>query len=129
MTTAVLREPDGRLVEPQLLVYPALGGSEQPRADIQSSATEDLYVVLDGATSHGGAAITIYVNPLVTWIWIGGAILILGVIVNNLGRLQGAGEVALTPAAEETSTRRRPQAPAAASPAAASARPAPRASP
>lgn len=129
VTTAVLREPDGRLVEPQLLVYPALGGSEQPRADIQSSATEDLYVVLDGATSHGGAAITIYVNPLVTWIWIGGAILILGVIVNNLGRLQGAGEVALTPAAEETSTRRRPQAPAAASPAAASARPAPRASP
>jgi cytochrome c-type biogenesis protein CcmF len=129
VTTAVLRQPDGRLLEPQLLVYPALGGSEEPRADIQSSATQDLYVVLDGATSNGGAAITIYVNPLVTWIWVGGAILILGVVINNLGRLQGAGEMAWTPAAEEAAAPRQRQAPAAASPAAASARPAPRVSP
>ncbi|MGH7912102.1 MAG: heme lyase CcmF/NrfE family subunit [Candidatus Dormibacteraceae bacterium] len=86
-TIARLRQPDGTLVEPQRLVYPALGGSQLPRADIQSSATEDLYVVLDGVTGGGGAALSIFVNPLVAWIWVGGVILIVGVVLNNLGRL------------------------------------------
>ena len=130
VTTAVLRQPGGRLVEPQLLVYPALGGSEEPRADIQSSATEDLYVVLNGTTQRGGAAITIYVNPLVTWIWVGGAIMILGVVINNLGRIQPAQQVAEAQAGERVA-RRQARAPAAApaSPAAASGRPASRVSP
>ncbi len=129
VTTAVLRQPGGRLVEPRLLVYPELGGSQQPRADIQSSATEDLYVVLDGTTPQGGAAITIYVNPLVTWIWVGGAIMILGVVINNLGRLEGAQEVAQPRLGEEPASRPRSHAPAAAPPAAASGRPASRVSP
>lgn len=130
--TAVLRQPGGRLVEPRLLVYPALGGSEEPRADIQSSATEDLYVVLNGATQQGGSAITIYVNPLVSWIWIGGGIMILGVVLNNLGRLQAVQEIAEAPevpVGEELAGRRRSRAPAAATPAAASGRPPSRVSP
>lgn len=129
VTTAVLRRPGGRLVEPQLLVYPSLGGSEEPRADIQSSATDDLYVVLDGTTQGGGAAITVYVNPLVTWIWVGGGIMILGVVLNNLGRLAPAEAAAREDAGEEAAPTRPAEAPAAASPAAASARPASRVSP
>ena len=39
----------------------------------------DLYVVLDGYTTGGTtAALQIYVNPLVSWIWLGGALLVAG---------------------------------------------------
>jgi len=50
--------------------------------DIRYSLTEDLYVVLAGLEDEGSLAILqIFVNPLVNWIWLGGALMILGTVV------------------------------------------------
>jgi cytochrome c-type biogenesis protein CcmF len=43
---------------------------------------EDIYVVFAGmAEDSGRAVIQIYLNPLVNWVWIGGAIMVLGTII------------------------------------------------
>jgi cytochrome c-type biogenesis protein CcmF len=54
-----------------------------------------VYVVLTGTASDGSASFRIFVNPLVSWIWAGGAIIILGVLLGNLGERR----VALEPVA------------------------------
>ncbi|HEY4025911.1 MAG TPA: cytochrome c-type biogenesis CcmF C-terminal domain-containing protein [Candidatus Dormibacteraeota bacterium] len=72
-------------LEPARLTYPSLGGQALTHVAIRSSPFEDVYVVLAGADG-GAAAFTVYVNPLVTWIWVGGALLILGVLLGNLVR-------------------------------------------
>ncbi len=53
---------------------------EQPVTEvaIRSTPVEDLYVILSGWEQDGTAAFKILVNPLVTWIWIGGTLLVLG---------------------------------------------------
>jgi cytochrome c-type biogenesis protein CcmF len=53
---------------------------------IQSSALEDVYVVVAGPPSGQQLAFHVFVNPLVTWIWAGAALLVLGVLLGNLGR-------------------------------------------
>lgn len=46
---------------------------------IRSGLTSDIYAVLVEAAPDGSAAtLRVYVNPLVTWIWAGGALLLLG---------------------------------------------------
>jgi len=46
---------------------------------IRRSLGEDLYVVLDGYARGGRlAALQVFVNPLVSWIWLGGALLVAG---------------------------------------------------
>ncbi|GAW93736.1 heme lyase CcmF/NrfE family subunit [Calderihabitans maritimus] len=56
---------------------------DQPSTEvaIMGSLTEDLYVVL-ASWDQGGkeATFEVHVNPLVSWIWIGGYVLILGTI-------------------------------------------------
>lgn len=58
------------------------GFEEQPtsRIAIRSTPLEDLYVVLTG-WDETGASFFVFVNPLVSWIWLGGLILILGGLV------------------------------------------------
>ncbi|HXM59042.1 MAG TPA: cytochrome c-type biogenesis CcmF C-terminal domain-containing protein [Candidatus Dormibacteraeota bacterium] len=72
-------------LEPARFVYPSLGGQAVTTAAIRSTPFEDVYVVLGGADASG-AAFTVYVNPLVTWIWVGGALLVVGVLLGNLVR-------------------------------------------
>jgi cytochrome c-type biogenesis protein CcmF len=46
---------------------------------VRSSLGEDLYVTLLAADEASGAVtLHLFVNPLVTWIWIGGAVVALG---------------------------------------------------
>jgi hypothetical protein len=47
----------------------------------------------------GSASFQIFVNPLVTWIWAGGAIIILGVILGNVGERRRAFELQVARAA------------------------------
>jgi cytochrome c-type biogenesis protein CcmF len=57
---------------------------QQPTTEValRSRLTEDLYVVLGAYDSKTGeATLLAYVNPLVSWIWIGGAILALGTAI------------------------------------------------
>jgi cytochrome c-type biogenesis protein CcmF len=53
---------------------------EQPATlpAVISRANEDLYVILAGLEPDRSAALKVYVNPLVNWIWIGGFVFILG---------------------------------------------------
>jgi cytochrome c-type biogenesis protein CcmF len=75
-----------RTLEPARAIYAGLGGQSLTHVAISSSPVADVYVVLAGTNSDGSASFRIYVNPLVTWIWAGGAIIILGVLLGNAGR-------------------------------------------
>ncbi len=58
--------------------------SSQPMTEvaIRTTAKEDLYVILAGWSDNGNnVTLKVFVNPLVVWLWIGGAILILGTLV------------------------------------------------
>jgi cytochrome c-type biogenesis protein CcmF len=60
---------------------------QQPstRVGLRSTAFEDLYVVLAGWDGDGRTAkvsLAVFVNPLVSWIWAGGVLLLLGTMVS-----------------------------------------------
>jgi cytochrome c-type biogenesis protein CcmF len=56
---------------------------EQPTSipAIRSSLREDLYVLLTAVEADGSATLKIHRNPLVAWIWLGGATFVLGTIL------------------------------------------------
>jgi cytochrome c-type biogenesis protein CcmF len=81
---ARLRMGDETL-EPARLTYPSLGGQALTQVAISSTPLEDVYVVLAG-TDGNGVALTVFLNPLVTWIWVGGALLVAGVLLGHLVR-------------------------------------------
>jgi cytochrome c-type biogenesis protein CcmF len=81
-TLAVIR--DGKAygrVEPEQRYYKA---SQQMTSHvaIRSSPREDLYVVLAGQDSDTKKAIVqVFINPLVMWVWVGGAVVALGTLL------------------------------------------------
>jgi cytochrome c-type biogenesis protein CcmF len=81
---ASLRFGDTTL-EPALATYAGLGGQSLTHVAINTTPIADIYVVLAGANADGSAAFRVFVNPLVSWIWAGGAIIIFGVVLGNLG--------------------------------------------
>jgi cytochrome c-type biogenesis protein CcmF len=74
-----------QVLEPARATYAGLGGQSLTHVAISSSPIADVYVVLTGIAADGSASFRIFVNPLVSWIWAGGAIIILGVLLGNLG--------------------------------------------
>ena len=48
---------------------------------VDSSPLRDVYVVLVGLTPDGLARISVFINPLMMWIWVGGLIMVVGSIV------------------------------------------------
>ncbi|MFQ5656248.1 MAG: heme lyase CcmF/NrfE family subunit, partial [Candidatus Methylomirabilales bacterium] len=65
-------------MRPALRFYPT---QQQPIAEVDYwiGFTEDLYLILGSFDREGGwAVIKVQVNPMVSWIWIGGAIMALG---------------------------------------------------
>ena len=60
---------------------------------IRSNLKEDLYVILASLDEDGLAAFQIVINPLVTWLWIGGGVLLAGTTIAAWPRRrQTAGE-------------------------------------
>ncbi len=57
---------------------------EQPVTEvaIRSTLLEDLYVILASWEEDGTTAFKVLVNPLVNWIWIGGAVFVLGGLIS-----------------------------------------------
>ncbi|MCA1840734.1 MAG: heme lyase CcmF/NrfE family subunit [Actinomycetota bacterium] len=55
----------------------------QPQSEIglHSSLSEDLYLVLTRLDTDGTATVRAWINPLVAWVWIGGMLMALGMIV------------------------------------------------
>ncbi|MBI2832462.1 MAG: heme lyase CcmF/NrfE family subunit [Chloroflexi bacterium] len=56
--------------------------SEQPVSEVSIRTTlkEDLYAILSG-WDKDGASFKVFINPMVAWLWIGGAVLIFGTII------------------------------------------------
>jgi cytochrome c-type biogenesis protein CcmF len=88
-----------QVLEPARATYAGLGGQSLTHVAISSTPIADVYVVLTGTGSDGSASFRIFINPLVSWIWAGGAIIILGVLLGNLG--------ARSPALEPVAARKR----------------------
>ena len=68
-------------LHPERRLYKA---SQQPTTEvaIRPRLNEDIYLVFAGtAEDSGKAVIQIYINPLVNWVWIGGAIMVLGTLI------------------------------------------------
>jgi cytochrome c-type biogenesis protein CcmF len=80
-------------LEPARATYAGLGGQSLTHVAISTTPLADVYVVLTGANSDGSASFRIFFNPLVTWIWAGAAIIILGVVLGNIGERAPAREL------------------------------------
>ena len=72
-------------LEPARASYAGLGGQSLTHVAISSTPIADVYVVLAGTNDDGSASFQVFVNPLVSWIWAGGAIIIIAVILGNVG--------------------------------------------
>jgi cytochrome c-type biogenesis protein CcmF len=49
--------------------------------DIKSTLRDDLYVFVQGWDNNGVAEFHVFVNPLISWLWIGGAIYVVGGLI------------------------------------------------
>lgn len=59
--------------------------NRETEVGLLSSWREDLYVVLMDAADDGSALLAVVLNPLVFWIWAGGAVLLFGSILSFSG--------------------------------------------
>ena len=92
----------GQTLEPARATYAGLGGQSLTHVAISTTPVADVYVVLAGANPDGSASFRILVNPLVSWIWAGGIVIILGVILGNAGVPRRQRAPALVPARQTT---------------------------
>ncbi|MGC8779256.1 MAG: heme lyase CcmF/NrfE family subunit [Anaerolineae bacterium] len=70
---------------------------EQPMTEVglRPGLLEDVYVVLAGFEGNGAtASFKVYINPLMSWMWIGEAFLVLGVLIGIWPRRSAAVAVA-----------------------------------
>jgi cytochrome c-type biogenesis protein CcmF len=69
-------EPVGMLLPEKRMYF----SQEQPTTipAVASNLREDFYVILAGLEPDQRAALKVYVNPLVNWIWIGGFVFVFG---------------------------------------------------
>ena len=72
-------------LEPARATYAGLGGQSLTHVAISTTPVADVYVILAGTNPDGSASFRILFNPLVSWIWAGGIVIILGVILGNAG--------------------------------------------
>ncbi|MFZ5640889.1 MAG: heme lyase CcmF/NrfE family subunit [Bacillota bacterium] len=66
-------------VEPEKKFYPT---HETPASEVAilGSMKEDLYVILAGWEKDGRATFKVQINPLVSWLWIGGYTMLIGTV-------------------------------------------------
>jgi len=68
---------------PEKKFHKTTKGKDQPETEvaIRSTLKEDLYVVLAGYNEQQLATFKVYVNPLVTFLWLGGLIMAVGTLI------------------------------------------------
>ena len=73
--------------------------SQQPMTEValRSSVGEDLYVILGGTNEDGSASIQAYVNPLVSLVWTGGIVMVLGTLIALGDKMRLKREEKVTP--------------------------------
>ncbi len=67
-------------VQPERNLHSNVDGAVTEVA-LRSNLKEDLYVVLAGLEADGLAAFQVLINPMVVWLWIGGAVLVAGTLI------------------------------------------------
>ena len=87
----------GQTLEPARATYAGLGGQSLTHVAITTTPLADVYVILVGTGANGSASFRVLVNPLVSWIWAGAVVLILGVALGNLGQRRTVPVRALVP--------------------------------
>jgi cytochrome c-type biogenesis protein CcmF len=83
----VLISRDGEPVAtlgPAREIFPSFRNQPATEVDIHHTLGGDLYLVLLNATPDGQATFKAYINPLVSWIWIGGLVFLLGGLLTML---------------------------------------------
>ena len=90
---AAMRFGDQTL-EPSRATYAGLGGQALTHVAISTTPFADVYVVLADTGANGSATFRIFVNPLVVFIWAGGAAIVVGVVLGNVGEAGPATELA-----------------------------------
>ncbi len=77
---ARLRLGGGAMVTPGQVIYP---GDPQPvaRVAIHSTPVGDFYTVLTSWSGSNHATVEFVLNPLISWIWIGGMVMVLGTLL------------------------------------------------
>jgi cytochrome c-type biogenesis protein CcmF len=74
-----------RSLMPERRIFKTGSGQMTTKVALRSTPREDLYVVLSGVSADGSTCeIKAHVNPLVYWIWVGAAIMILGTVITLL---------------------------------------------
>ncbi|MGH2717811.1 MAG: cytochrome c-type biogenesis CcmF C-terminal domain-containing protein, partial [Actinomycetota bacterium] len=78
------------VMRPAINFYTAQQQS-QPTVALRSTPAEDLYLALNDLDPTSGAIVLrAWVNPLVMWIWIGGVVMALGMLLIMTGRPPGS---------------------------------------
>ena len=64
--------------------------SQQPMTEValRASPAEDLYLILGGVNEDGSASIQAYINPLVSFVWLGGVVMVLGTLIALSDRMR-----------------------------------------
>ena len=70
-----------RMLRPQKNYHWVLDSPWVTEVAISSTPLEDLYVVLASLDEDGRASFELVLNPLISWLWIGGAILLAGAVL------------------------------------------------
>jgi len=71
-------------ITPEKNIYKYEGNREinqETEVALRSTYKDDLYVILSGFNTDGSATIRAMINPMVSWIWAGGLVLLLGAVV------------------------------------------------
>ncbi|MCB0122811.1 MAG: cytochrome c biogenesis protein CcsA, partial [Caldilineaceae bacterium] len=69
-------------VLPQRNIYDKNPDMPTSEVGIRMTPLEDVYVVINGWDNSGDSAtFTIYINPLTVWMWVGGIVIVLGVLM------------------------------------------------
>lgn len=82
-------------------------GFDSPNTEvsIRSTPAEDLYLILNSWDNQQKAGLKLVINPLITWIWVGGYVLVLGAIIafwpDAKGKRQDATRLAGRPGVTE----------------------------
>ncbi len=70
-----------RIVAPAKVFYENFNDQPATHIAIETDNLEDLYLVLAGWAADGSISLAAFVNPMVSLIWIGGVVLLLGTVV------------------------------------------------
>jgi cytochrome c-type biogenesis protein CcmF len=91
------------MMQPEWRKYSGRDQQGTTEVSIHSTLKADMYLVFQGSTDGVSGDFTIYYNPLVMWVWIGGVILAIGTLIALLPNRQAATRRTQPVAAKETS--------------------------